>query len=162
MKEKMLSILEVIGTTLMIAMSTLVFIQVLSRFIFEIPAPWIEELSKLLLIWLTYILLTSTFMRDYHVRVDLIDEWISSKLSYLFKTLINILGIVLSFVSLYYIYLFFSKQLQFGQSTPIMKLPMYMVTIPLLFGVAFTAIYFILEVCSNVKTIKEKRWEDNS
>lgn len=160
MKEKVTRLTEHIGTILLVVMSTLVFLQVISRFILKIPLPWIEEFSKLTLIWLTYILLMATFSRNYHVRVDYIDEMVSKKTSLVINFIVQLLGIVVTSFTLYYTFNFFMLQLKFGQATPVLGLSMYIVLIPVLLGTLLGVLHFIMQSFSLLKRIKDKRWEE--
>lgn len=157
MRDKLLVIQEYIGVFLLILMSGLVFLQVVSRYVLEIPFPWIEELARLSMIWLTYILLSATFARDIHVKIDFIDEYLSNKMKEILRCITNILGLIFSLVTLRFIFYYFETQLQFGQSTNVMNIPMYIVLLPLIVGIVLTLIYFILEIYTSIKKIKSKR-----
>lgn len=160
MKERFIQIQEYASAFLMVMMSIIVFIQVLTRFVFHIPLPWTEELAKLLLIWLTYLALAATFSRGYHIRIDIIDQFITGKIGPVVDLVIQMLGLVFSVVTFRFVYYYFQSQLEFSQSTPVLSIPMYVVLIPILLGMIFTFFTFLLESISVVKKIMNKGWEE--
>ncbi len=57
---------------LMMAMVILTLLQVVTRYVFETPLPWTEELARLDLIYLTFIGSIVAFQRREHLRVDVL------------------------------------------------------------------------------------------
>ena len=60
---------EVIFLSLMTAM---VFILVVSRYVFSYSFAWIEELTRYLMIWAAYLGAAALFKDDEHIRMDLL------------------------------------------------------------------------------------------
>lgn len=136
---------SLIVALLLIMMTAVVFIQVVARKVSPIPIPWTEELSRLAMIWLTYLGLAATFHRKIHIRVDLIDMWIRSERTKRWSNrMIDLLGILFSGALVYLSWTYFSEQLNHGQTTSIMNIPMWLVILPILVGSVLTLLHFIL------------------
>ena len=61
-----------------LALSTL---QVASRYVFDAPLVWTEELSANLLIWMTFLGATAIVRSDSHVRVEFVEEFFGSRVA---------------------------------------------------------------------------------
>ena len=61
-----------------LALSTL---QVVSRYVFDAPLVWTEELSANLLIWMTFLGATAIVRSDTHVRVEFVEEFFGSRVA---------------------------------------------------------------------------------
>lgn len=145
MREKVIQIQEFSSAVLLVLMSIFVFLQVISRFAIKIPFGWTEELSKIFLIWLTYVALAPTFSRNIHVRIDMLDQYLTKKGELILKITNHVIGIIFGIFSLYYILILYQSQLEYGQLTPVLSLPMTVVLIPLVAGVFITTLYFLFE-----------------
>lgn len=62
---------ETVAVLLLIAMSAIVLLQVIGRYILTNPFIWTEELTRLLMIWLTFIAAAAVTRRGMHIAVDL-------------------------------------------------------------------------------------------
>jgi TRAP-type C4-dicarboxylate transport system permease small subunit len=61
-----------------LALSTL---QVVSRYVFDAPLVWTEELSANLLIWMTFLGSAAILRSDSHVRVELVEEFFGPRVA---------------------------------------------------------------------------------
>ena len=61
-----------------LALSTL---QVVSRYVFDAPLVWTEELSANLLIWMTFLGATAILRSDSHVRVEFVEEFFGPRVA---------------------------------------------------------------------------------
>lgn len=124
---------SVIGILILI-MSLLAFAQVLSRYVFEFPLPWIEELTRYLMIWMVLIGAALGVGQKAHLGVEIMEFLLSPGkqrvLNALLMGLIMILGLVLFIVSS----LFALDQIDVGQLSPAMQIPMASVTAALVVG----------------------------
>jgi C4-dicarboxylate transporter, DctQ subunit len=68
-------------------MTLLVGLQVFSRFIFNIPLEWTEELSRFIFIWLVYIAIALTAKHNAHLKMEvgqkLLSKVVGKKIYYL-------------------------------------------------------------------------------
>lgn len=61
-----------IGILLMVGVFALVMLQVITRYVFDSPLSWTEEVARLTLVWLTFIAAAFVSSRRSHITVDLI------------------------------------------------------------------------------------------
>ncbi|MBQ3567612.1 MAG: TRAP transporter small permease, partial [Anaerotignum sp.] len=55
---------------LIFAMSFIIFIQVIMRYVFANSLTWSEELARYLFVWLVYFSVSFTARRQKHIRID--------------------------------------------------------------------------------------------
>lgn len=63
---------RVLASTLLVITLGLVLTQVISRYVFDAPLSWTEELARFSLIWLTFVSAGFVMARRLHVTVDLV------------------------------------------------------------------------------------------
>lgn len=68
--------------------------QVISRYVFNEPISWVEEVAMMMLIWMTFIAAAWLVRKDQHIRVEFLDELGVPKLRKLLYTLYDIISIV--------------------------------------------------------------------
>ena len=66
---------------ILIAFLGLSSLQVISRYVFDAPMVWTEELSANLLIWMTFLGATAIVRSDSHVRVEVVEELCGPKVA---------------------------------------------------------------------------------
>mgnify|MGYP006072920993 CR=1 FL=1 len=93
MNKKKYTAEELLGGILMAVIFLSATFQVLNRFIFQLSAPWTEELCRYAFIWIALLGIANGVKRDSHLNVDLIDNFLSPKAK-------NILGSILDIVFL--------------------------------------------------------------
>lgn len=116
---KFLARFEEIGLTLLlVSITVLAFIQVFTRYVFQLPLPWLEELGRYLMVWMVFLGAGLGIQRKTHIGVELI-EWISPPhIGRKAKIIITGVIIVFSFVFLIVAKSFLQKQLMLGQVSP--------------------------------------------
>lgn len=62
---------KVLSCVLLVALLTSVILQVISRYVFNSPLAWTDEVSRFLLVWLTFIAAAYVMSERLHVTVDL-------------------------------------------------------------------------------------------
>lgn len=78
---------------LLMAVVTLIFIQVIARYIFSYSIPWSEELSRFLFVYLIFVTLTVIIQKKMLIRIDLLDTFLKGKAKKFAQILVNILSI---------------------------------------------------------------------
>ena len=61
---------EFIIVPLIFAMSVIIFIQVIMRYVFQNSLTWSEELARYMFVWLVYFSVSFTARRQKHIRID--------------------------------------------------------------------------------------------
>src|SRR5436309_4897747 len=65
---------EALSALLMGALSLLVFVGVVSRYVLVSPMPWIEEIVRLCLVWVTFLGTYLAMRRGQHIAMDVVYE----------------------------------------------------------------------------------------
>ncbi|MEW5423302.1 TRAP transporter small permease [Amorphus sp. 3PC139-8] len=68
--------------------------QVVSRYFLNSPLPWVEEVSAIILIWMTFIGSAWLVRKDQHVRVELLDEICGQRVRLVMHTVYDTISIV--------------------------------------------------------------------
>lgn len=79
----------------------LVFIQVLARFVFNISVGWSAELSRYLLIWITWISMSYTIRKSDHIRITLIVERLPQKVQKVIEVIVILVWSAFAFIMAY-------------------------------------------------------------
>lgn len=82
-----------IAALALVAFIVLSSAQVISRYGLNKPIPWIEEVSAILLIWMTFIGAAWLVRKDRHIRVELLEEWVRPKVCAVVYTIYDIITI---------------------------------------------------------------------
>lgn len=131
---------EFIIIPLIFAMSFIIFIQVIARYVFHNSLTWSEELARYLFVWLVYFSVSFTARRQKHIRIDAainlypkamrpIIEIVSEVIVLAFSVFIAVTGVTV-----------FQKIEWSGQMSPAIGLPMQFVYAAPMVGMALTAI----------------------
>ena len=79
------------GVGLMVAMLTIMGLQVCLRYVFGTSLPWSEELSRYLLIYMVYVGAAVGVRNRSHIRIDIIDTVLSNRLTIALRRIVDIL-----------------------------------------------------------------------
>ncbi|MCG1008837.1 TRAP transporter small permease [Salinicoccus sp. ID82-1] len=114
--------LRYIVSTLFVIMVSLVFLQVLTRFVINYPISWTEEISRYLMIYIVFLGSALLVRRSAHIAVDFLLEIVKPKT----KGILDIIILIASII-FFAILLIFGIQLTFvviGQVTPNLQFSM--------------------------------------
>ncbi|WP_298825308.1 TRAP transporter small permease [uncultured Planococcus sp.] len=147
---------NIIVTGLLILLSSVVFIQVVARKLMPVPIPWTEEVAKISLLWITYLGLAATFQQNYHIRIDLLDAFLNTpRKKKAVDLFIQVLGTLFAAALVYLSFSYFQEQLEFGQRTNILRLPMWLVLLPLIVGGVLTLVHFLIKIIESIREMRE-------
>jgi TRAP-type C4-dicarboxylate transport system permease small subunit len=79
-------------------------LQVISRYIFNYSFTWVEEISILILVWAVWITACLATRKAIHLRIALVDDYLSERINLVIRIIINCAGTV------YFIAVFFSNR----------------------------------------------------
>ena len=113
---------EVIGSALTIALTLIVFFQVLFRYAFHSPIDWSEELAMFLFQWCVYIGAAIAVRRGFHYHLDILTKRFPDPL----KKLMAVLASACIFITSYIMVVYGIKMMLMVQvqSYPVMKFSM--------------------------------------
>lgn len=115
---------ELVGAGLMLAMVVILFVQVISRFVFSSSLSWSEEAARYLFIWLIFLCLGSVTLRGEHIVIDVLTARLAPPMRRIFETVALAVALVLNLLLLYLagdIALIF---LDVGQTSAALGIPM--------------------------------------
>ncbi|WP_027178822.1 TRAP transporter small permease [Maridesulfovibrio bastinii] len=107
---------------------------------------WIDEATRILMVWAVFLALGLALERGRHVAVTTIFEKLTPRIRYTVGALINLVGLIFS---IYFTYLAF-ELVKFvsrtGQLSPTLGIPMYWLYVAPAVGFILLAIRYLLEL----------------
>lgn len=116
------------------AITLVVFLQVIFRYVLGIIAPWTEELARYISIWMVYAGALVAAIRSDHIRVAVVADSVKGKLRIALDVFSNLIGVAVCFVIVSgSVRLIFQNSSQMAVTLPV---PVSILYIPLLvFGI---------------------------
>ncbi|MGO1480530.1 MAG: TRAP transporter small permease [Brachybacterium sp.] len=118
---------EIIGAGLMIAMVLILFVQVISRFVFSNSLSWSEELARYMFIWMIYLCLGSVTIRSEHIVIDVLILRLKPAARRIAETVTLVVAFALNLLILWVAADIAWTFMQLGQTSAALSLPMAMV-----------------------------------
>lgn len=118
---------------------------VISRYAFNSPLPWTEELSISLFIWFIFIGVSSTMKRNGHVGVD----YFLNKLPRPLRVVGEIIGAIAIYFTLIYVFIYLGGQLAAqaqNKITPILGISYRTIDLAVPLGGAMSLIHFTVNL----------------
>jgi C4-dicarboxylate transporter DctQ subunit len=121
-------------------MIALIALQVVSRLMGN-SVPWTEELSRFLFIWTIWFGVAASFRTGQHPAVTLLSDLVTHPASRRLIDLIPAVAAVALFaIVAYYGWDLLAQQILFGESSPILRVGMWLATLPLVLGSALAVV----------------------
>lgn len=76
-KQFFISVLKWVVTAMLLVMTSVTFAQIISRYFLQYPLVWSEELSLLLMVWITFLGSVLILERQEHISIDALVEYFS-------------------------------------------------------------------------------------
>ncbi len=143
-----------LASALFIMIGFIVSYEVIMRYIFNSPTIWVNEISRFLQIWATYLALTYTFHKNDFIRITVIYDKVGDKGKKILDLISAIFILIFSGFVLYYGWLIAYDSLKVGRtSSTILDVPSFLTefAIPLCF--AFLVLRVLFEVPKYIKDI---------
>ena len=145
MKNWLKNIDDVIASIALAGVITLTVANVVSRYAFNFPLQWAEELSIALFIWFIFIGMSSSMKRNGHVGVD----YFLNKLPRPLKIAGEIIAAAAIYFSLIYVFIYLGYQLADqarDKITPILGISYHTIDMAVPLGGALTLIHFTINL----------------
>ena len=136
-----------LASALFIAIGFIVSYEVITRYIFNSPTLWVNEVSRFLQIWATYLALTYSFHKKDFIRITVIYDKLNESGKKVLDFISFIFILIFSSFVVYYGWLIAYDSLKVGRtSSTILDVPSFLTefAIPLCF--AFLVLRVILEI----------------
>lgn len=134
-------------------MSVVVFLQVIFRFVIKASLPWSEELSRYLLVYITYFGCAYGIKTGAHLGVEAFVLILPKTVQKAINVLVQIGGLVVCVLILKFGADIVFSQMQSGQLSPAMRLPMWTIYSAIPIGMAFCVIRYAIEIVKAVQTL---------
>lgn len=147
-----------IVSSLFVIMVSLVFLQVVTRFVINYPISWTEEISRYLMIYIVFLGSALLVRKTAHIAVDFLLEIVNPKT----KKALNLVNLIISMV-FFGILLYFGTELTIvviGQATPNLQFSMAWAYAAVPLGallMLMNALAVLFETIINGKNEREER-----
>ena len=141
-----------LASALFIAIGFIVSYEVIMRYLFNSPTIWVNEVSRFLQIWATYLALTYSFHKQDFIRITVIYDRLNENGKKVLDFISFIFILIFSSFVVYYGWLIAYDSLKVGRtSSTILDVPSFLteLAIPLCF--AFLVLRVILEVITYIR-----------
>lgn len=148
-------LLEYMLGIMMMALIGLTFMQVVLRYVFNNPTSWSSELSRFILIWLTFTGASVVTKYGTHLTMGLnINRFVKKTWGQAIKVLINIL--IMSTLIIIAWYSWKVTMISGSRIAPMTKIPMYFPWLALPVNTVLMTIYFLSETVKQVVSYEER------
>jgi TRAP-type C4-dicarboxylate transport system permease small subunit len=138
---------------MMATMALLVFVNVVTRYVFNFSIIWVEELTQYQMIWITYLGAGLALREGRHVAVEVFQDRLPPRLRRHARTLVGLA--MLAFLVTLAVLGFRIAQFTWNQETPVLNIP---TGIPYL-GVPIGALVMALHLVVVFRDYVDKRFE---
>lgn len=138
---------------MLIAMSVIVFMQVICRFILKSSLPWSEEASRYLLVWVSFLGGAYGVRKGAHLGVEAVLLLLPKKLRGLVELLSMVLGVILCGIILKYGVDIVITQMNRMQYSPAMRIPMGYIYLAIPVGMVLFIIRYLQGIIEKVKSL---------
>jgi TRAP-type C4-dicarboxylate transport system permease small subunit len=129
---------QAIGTLLMVAILFLVLTQVVQRYVPGPGWPWTGEVARYSMVWAAFMLSGYLVAHDRHIAIHLVDYVLRGRGLAFVKLLVNTMILVTCLAMMYATYGLIANDI--GQVTAAAEIPLKWVNLPVLVGLALSAL----------------------
>jgi len=126
--------------------SLLLFVNVITRYIFLFPIYWAEELSRYLMVWMIFIGASQVTLKGGHIAVDIVPRLLSKRANTTLAFTVNFICILFSLVLVYFSLKQMMRVRIAHQISPAMELPMWIAYLAIPLGTALMLIRYIQQI----------------
>lgn len=127
---------------MMAVMATLVFVNVICRYVFNFSIIWAEEVSQYLMIWIAYLGAGLALREGRHVAVEMLHDRLPTMLSRKLRMLIG--GLVLAFLGAVTVLGFQFAVFVWNQETPVLNISLGIPSLAIPIGSLLFSVHFLL------------------
>ena len=150
--DKLVKYSGYLASALFIAIGFIVSYEVIMRYLFNSPTIWVNEVSRFLQIWATYLALTYSFHKQDFIRITVIYDRLNENGKKILDFISFIFILIFSSFVVYYGWIIAYDSLKVGRtSSTILDVPSFLteLAIPLCF--AFLVLRVILEIIAYIR-----------
>ena len=150
--DKLVKYSGYLASALFIAIGFIVSYEVIMRYLFNSPTIWVNEVSRFLQIWATYLALTYSFHKNDFIRITVVYDRLNENGKKILDFISFIFILIFSSFVVYYGWLIAYDSLKVGRtSSTILDVPSFLteLAIPLCF--AFLVLRVLLEAIKYIR-----------
>ena len=139
---------------LLVLLTTLLFVQILNRYIFYRSDVWIEEICRMSFIWLVYLSVAIATKEGRHIRVNLVDLFLPPSVLKVLTLIADFFWLCFNLILVYLGVLLVKSTFEYKYLAPVTNVHMGIIysVIPFAFALmTFRVVYY------NIKERKESR-----
>ena len=145
--EKFIKYSGYLASSLFVLIGFIVSFEVISRYLFNSPTVWVNEISTFLQIWATYLALTYSFHFKEFIRITVIYDRVSDKAKKFLDLISFIVMIIFTSFVVYYGWLIAYDSFETGRtSSTILDLPSFLTEYAIPIGFGLLLLRLVIEV----------------
>ena len=138
---------------LLAVMTVVVFLQVVFRFVIKASLPWSEELSRYLQVYITYFGCAYGIKTGAHLGVDAFTYLLPEKGRRVLNIIVMLGSMVVCALIMKFGWDIVMSQIQSGQLSSAMRIPMWTIYIAIPVGMALCVVRYIIEIIKAVRNL---------
>lgn len=139
-----------IAMALLLLMSILAFGQVITRYIFHYPTPWLEELTRYFMVWMVFICFGLAVAKKAHLRVEVVDYFASPAVARVVNACLEVFMVIFGALFSIIAISFTIRTFTIGQTSPAMQIPMGLVYLGMLIGAVLFTVHMARAAYSTI------------
>jgi len=127
---------------MMAVMATLVFVNVITRYLFNFSIIWAEEVSQYLMIWIAYLGAGLALREGRHVAVEMLQDRLPAPLGRTLRMAVG--GLVFAFLGVVTVLGFLFAVFVWNQETPVLNISLGIPSLAIPIGALLFALHLLL------------------
>src|SRR5690606_19073778 len=133
---------EILIGVLILTASVILFANVVARYVFNAGFPWAEELVRYQIVWMVFLGASVAARQGIHIGVDILIKLSPPPLAKLIELVVHAIAVVFCGFLVFYGAQLIEQTFAFGQVSPALQLPMWLVQLAIPVGAALMGIRF--------------------
>lgn len=133
---------EVLIGTLLLTASVILFANVVARYVFNLGLPWAEELVRYQIVWMVFLGASVAAREGIHIGVDILAKFSPPLIARGLVLLVHAISVVFCAAVVFYGAELIAQTRMFGQISPAMQVPMWLVQLAIPVGAGLMGIRF--------------------
>lgn len=130
------------------------FINVICRFFFGKTSAALDELNIIIFVWFLYAAITYCVRLDKHIRIEILDLYISEKANAFLKVISDTIWLIFSAYIAYAGFQLINFNLKYVAKTSILEIPMYIVYSIVFISFIAMTIFLLSNLCIKIKRLQ--------
>ena len=139
-----------------LAISVIIFLNVVFRYVFHISFSWAEEGSLYILIWITFVGMSYCVNTGAHVTMDVFFRVLPAKIQFQIRRLSNVVAFFLTLILAYSGYVLTTSIFRSGQLSSATGIGMWLVYLAVPVGSLLASRNYLIQILAEKKPSSEK------